>query len=205
MNSLALLQYTGGMAMGLFFAAYCGGTLVVLPRHVSEDVLDAVERERITIFPASPTVFTGLLAHPRLAATDWSTVHTCYSGAAPLSEETLRRWRAAVGAPVHEGYGQTEAGPVLSFNPAGGLVKPGSVGVPVPQTEIEIVDVDTGTRVLPPGARADAGELIAHCRANLAKYKVPVRIEIIDALPKTSVNKADKKRLKERAKCGKGG
>src|SRR5690606_16574434 len=94
------ISHAYGMAMGLFLAAYCAGTLVVLPRYVPEAVLATVERERITVFPGSPTVFVGLMAHPDFARTDWSSVHTCYSGAAPLSAETLRRWRDAVGAPV---------------------------------------------------------------------------------------------------------
>lgn len=295
------VSHSYGMAMGLFLAPYCGGTLVLLPRYVPDDVLAAVEKERITVFPGSPTVFTGLLAHARFAATDWSSVHTCYSGASALPEQTLKRWRDAVGAPVYEGYGQTEAGPVLSFNPVRGAVKPGSVGIPLSQTEIQIVDVETGTRVLAvgergeirargpqimqgyrnlpeetaqtlrggwlytgdigefdaegylfirdrkkdmlivggynvypreledvlvmhaavldaavvgvrddyrgelpvafvalrPGANTDGEELLAHCRANLARYKVPTRIRIVDALPKTSVAKTDKKTLRE--------
>ena len=294
------LSHAYGMAMGLFLAAYCAGTLVVLPRYVAEAVLDTVERERITVFPGSPTVFVGLLAHPRFAGTDWSSVHTCYSGAAPLSAQTLRRWRDAVGAPVYEGYGQTEAGPVLSFNPVCGPVKPGSVGIPVPQTDIEIVDTASGRTVLAPGERGeirargpqcmvgyrnrpgetadalrdgwlytgDIGEfdadgylfirdrkkdmaivggynvypreveevlflhpdvvdaavvgvqdgyrgealiaqvvlrpgalarsdaLAAHCAANLARYKVPARVAIVDALPKTSANKTDKNAIR---------
>jgi long-chain acyl-CoA synthetase len=297
------VSHSYGMAMGLFLAAYCRGTLVLLARYVPEEVLDAVEKERITVFPGSPTVFTGLLGHARFAATDWSSVHTCYSGAAALPEQTLRRWRDAVGAPVYEGYGQTEAGPVLSFNPVRGAVKPGSVGIALPQTEIQIVDLENGTRILPagergeirargpqimqgyrnlpvetaqtlregwlytgdigefdadgylfirdrkkdmlivggynvypreleevlvmhpavldaavvgarddyrgelpvayvalrPGARADAEALLAHCRANLARYKVPARIRIVEALPKTSVAKTDKQALRQRA------
>jgi len=82
-------------------------------------------------------------------------VHTCYSGAAALPAATLARWRDAVGAPVYEGYGQTEAGPVLSFNPVRGPVKAGSVGVPVPLTDIEIVDAVTGEQVLPPGTSGE--------------------------------------------------
>ena len=295
------VSHAYGMAMGLFLAPYCGGTLVLLPRYVPDEVLSAVERERISVFPGSPTVFTGLMAHPRFAGTDWGAVHTCYSGASALAQETLRRWRDAVGAPVYEGYGQTEAGPVLSFNPVRGAVKSGSVGIPVPGTQIQIVDVDTGTRVLPcgergeirargpqimqgyrnlpqetaqtlrdgwlytgdigefdadgylyirdrkkdmlivggynvypreveevlvmhpavldaavvgirdqyrgelpvayvalrSGARADGDELLAHCRANLARFKVPARIRILDALPKTSVAKTDKKTLRQ--------
>lgn len=295
------VSHSYGMAMGLFLAAYCAGTLVVLAKYVPEDVLAAVEAERITIFPGSPTVFVGLMAHPRFAATSWKSVHTCYSGASALAEETLRRWREAVGAPVYEGYGQTEAGPVLSFNPVRGPVKSGSVGIPVPQTEIQIVDVESGTRILGcgergevrargpqimqgyrnlpeetartlrggwlytgdigeldadgylfirdrkkdmlivggynvypreleevlamhpavleaavvgvrdeyrgelpvayvalrPGLRASEEELSAHCRANLARYKVPARIRIVEALPKTSVAKIDKNALRK--------
>ncbi len=297
------VSHAYGMAMGLFLAPNCRGTLVLLKKFVPEDVLAAVERERITIFPGSPTVFVGLLAHPRFRETNWKSVHTCYSGASALAEETLKRWRDAVGAPVFEGYGQTEAGPVLSFNPVRGPVKAGSVGVPVPQTDIEIVDVETGTRVLGPGERGeirargpqimrgyrnlpeetaqtlrggwlytgDIGELdaegylfirdrkkdmlivggynvypreveevlvmhpqvleaavvgvkdeyrgelpvayvaprpgarlteddlMAHCRANLARYKVPARIRFLEALPKTSVAKIDKNALRKRA------
>ncbi len=295
------VSHSYGMAMGLFLAANCCGTLVVLKKFLPEETLSTVEAESITIFPGSPTVFTGLMAHPKFAATDWSTVHTCYSGASALAEETLRRWREAVGAAVYEGYGQTEAGPVLSFNPVRGVVKSGSVGIPVPGTQIQIVDVDAGTRVLPcgergeirargpqimqgyrnlpeetartlrdgwlytgdigefdadgylyirdrkkdmlivggynvypreveevlvmhpavleaavvgiaddyrgelpvayvalrPGARAADDELMAHCRANLARYKVPARIAVVDALPKTSVAKTDKKTLRQ--------
>ena len=293
------VSHSYGMAMGLFLAANCRGALFLLPRFIPDEALAMVERERITIFPGSPTVFVGLLAHPRFAATNWKSVHTCYSGASALAEETLRRWCDVVGAPVYEGYGQTEAGPVLSFNPVRGAVKAGSVGVPVPQTEIEIVDVETGARVLPAGERGeirargpqimqgyrnlpdetaqtlrggwlytgDIGEfdadgylyirdrkkdmlivggynvypreveevlvmhpavleaavvgvrdeyrgelpiayvvlrastdeeqLLAHCRANLARYKLPARIRIVEALPKTSVAKTDKNELRK--------
>lgn len=149
------LSHAYAMAMGLFLAPYAGGTLVILPRYQPDAVLDAVERERISVFPGSPTVFTGLLAHPRFDRTDWSRVHTCYSGASALPAPLLARWQAATGCPVHEGYGMTEAGPVLSFNPVGRPIRPGSVGVPVPLTAIEIVDVETGERVLDAGERGE--------------------------------------------------
>jgi long-chain acyl-CoA synthetase len=145
------LSHAYAMAMGLFLALNCAGTLVILPRYQPEEVFAAVARERIAVFLGSPTIFVGLLAHPGFSASDWHTVHTCYSGSAALPAATLARWREAVGAPVYEGYGQTEAGPVLSFNPVRGPVKAGSVGVAVPLTEIEVVDVETGHQVLPPG------------------------------------------------------
>jgi long-chain acyl-CoA synthetase len=149
------LFHSYAMAMGLFLAVNCRGALVILERYRPEDVLVAVARERVSIFPGSPTLFTGLLGHPEFPGTDWSSVHTCYSGSAALPEETLRRWREAVGAPVYEGYGQTEAGPVLTFNPAHGVTKLGSVGIPVADTQIQIVDVATGRHVLPVGERGE--------------------------------------------------
>ena len=145
------LSHSYGMAMGLFLAANCGGTLVILPRYQADEVLAVVQRERISVFPGSPTVFMGLLAQPRLTSTDWGSVHTCYSGSAPLAAATLERWCQAVGAPIYEGYGLTEAGPVLSFNPAHRTNKPGSVGIALAQTEIQIVDMSDGTQVLPAG------------------------------------------------------
>ena len=126
--------------------AYAQGTLVILPRYTPEAVFDTLARERITHFTGSPTIFTGLMAHPGFAQADFSTLELSYSGSAPLPEELLRRWEAATGVPVIEGYGQSEAGPVISFNPLHGVRKPGSVGIPVPRTEVQVVDLDTGVR-----------------------------------------------------------
>ena len=149
------LFHSYAMAMGLFLCGYSGNTLVILPGYQPEQLLAAIGAQRITIFPGSPTIFTGLMAHPAFAATDWRRVHTCYSGSAALSAQTLERWRSATGAPIYEGYGQTEAGPVLTFNPVAGPVKVGSVGVPVPLTEVQVVDLETGTRILPVGERGE--------------------------------------------------
>jgi len=149
------LFHSYAMAMGLFLCAYSGSTLIILPGYQPEHLLAAIGTQQITIFPGSPTIFTGLMAHPAFAAVDWRRVHTCYSGSAALSAETLERWRSATGAPIYEGYGQTEAGPVLTFNPAAGPVKVGSVGVPVPSTEVQVVDLETGIRVLPAGERGE--------------------------------------------------
>jgi long-chain acyl-CoA synthetase len=162
------LAHAYGMAMGLLLAVRAASTLVILPRYQGDAVLDIVARERIGVFLGSPTIFTGLLAHPRSATTDWRSVHTCYSGASALAAATLERWHALTGAVVLEGYGLTEAGPVLAFNPAGGPVKPATVGVPVPGTEIEIVDVETGTRVLP---RGESGEIRARGPQLMSGYR----------------------------------
>lgn len=145
------LFHSYALSMALYLSAHSRGCLVVLPRYQPEQLLETVVKERITLFPGNPTIYTGLLTHPAASSTDWSTVRACYSGSAPLSVETLRRWEAIVGAPVFEGYGQTEAGPVLTFNPAMGTRKVGSVGVPVPGTTVQVVDLAEPDRPLCPG------------------------------------------------------
>ncbi|CAG4882813.1 putative Long-chain-fatty-acid--CoA ligase [Georgfuchsia toluolica] len=142
-------------AMCLHNMAYARGTLVILPRYAVTAVFDIVRRERITIFAGSPTLFVGLLAHPGFAQADFSSLYLSYSGSAALPEELLRRWQDATNAPVLEGYGQSETGPVLSFNPLHGERKYGSVGLPLPDTIIEIVDLEQGTRVLGLGEKGE--------------------------------------------------
>ena len=138
------LFHVYAVAMCLHNMVYAGGTLVIVPRYTPDAVFDLIEQERITIFAGSPTLFIGLMAHPRFGSIDFSRLDASYSGSAALPEELLRRWEAATGAPVIEGYGQSEAGPVISFNPLQGQRRPGSVGVPVPGTDVQIVDLDEG-------------------------------------------------------------
>lgn len=149
------LFHVYAVAMCLHNMVYAGGTLVIVPRYTPDAVFDLIEQERITIFAGSPTLFIGLMAHPRFGSIDFSRLAASYSGSAALPEELLRRWEAATGAPVIEGYGQSEAGPVISFNPLQGLRRPGSVGVPVPGTDVQIVDLDEGTRALGVGEKGE--------------------------------------------------
>ena len=152
------LFHSYGMAMGLYLAARCAGTLVILPAFRRDDLFDAIERHRITLFPGSPSIYVSLMAHPRFESTDWSSLRMCYSGASALPGAVLRRWEDTVKTAIYEGYGMTEAGPVLSFNGPGQAVKAGSVGLPLPGTRIEIVDAETGRRALGAG---ECGEIRA--------------------------------------------
>lgn len=152
------LFHVFAQAMCLHLAAHCRGTLVILPRYRPDWVVEAVARHRVTLLPAGPTVFNGLLGFEGLAGADLSSLRCCYSGSAPLSVDTAERWRAATGCTIQEGYGQTEAGPVLTYNGPDAPSPPGTVGTALPGTEIQVVDVDTGTRILPAG---EAGEVRA--------------------------------------------
>jgi long-chain acyl-CoA synthetase len=152
------LFHVYSVSMGLYLATHARSRLVILPRYRPEDVLATIARERITLLCGSPTIFIGLMACPQFASADLRSLRLCYSGSAPLSEATLRRWEEATGCGICEGYGQSEAGPVLTYNPQDGLRKVGTVGRALPMTEVQVVDVATGTRVLVPG---EVGEIRA--------------------------------------------
>lgn len=152
------LFHVYSVSMGLYLAAYARSHLVILPRYRPEDVLATIARERITLLAGSPTIFIGLMACPAFEGADLGSLRLCYSGSAPLPAVTLERWEAATGCGICEGYGQSEAGPVLTYNPQVGRRKVGTVGFALPLTQVEVVDVETGTRVLPAG---EVGEIRA--------------------------------------------
>jgi long-chain acyl-CoA synthetase len=152
------LFHSFALAMNLYQALCCAGALVILPRYRPDWVVAALQAERITVLPAGATVFTGLLGYAPLLQADLRHLRICYSGASALPAEIMRRWQDATGATIYEGYGQTEAGPILTYNAPSFPVKPGRVGVPLPETEVQVVDLATGRIVLPPG---DSGEVRA--------------------------------------------
>jgi long-chain acyl-CoA synthetase len=152
------LFHSYATAMALHLAVYCSGTLVILPKYSAEATLHALENERITIFPGSPTIFVGLMAHPAFLKTNFSALRVCYSGSAALRAATLAQWENSVHCKIYEGYGQTEAGPILTYNSTHRIAKAGSVGVALPHTTIEIVDLETGQAALVAG---ESGEVRA--------------------------------------------
>jgi long-chain acyl-CoA synthetase len=152
----------------LHTAAYARGTMVVLPRYRPDETLAAMQAEKITIFGGSPTIYTSLLSFEGFAAADLSSLYYSVSGSAALPATVLQQWEARVGTPIVEGYGQSEAGPVLTYNPLHGIRKPGSVGVPLPDTEVEVVDLEQGKRLLPAGEK---GEIRARGPQVMAGYR----------------------------------
>lgn len=162
------LFHVFAVSMCLHLSCYCRGCLTILERYHPGELCAALERDRITILPAGPTIFTGLLNFDGFADTNLDALTWCYSGSAPLPEETLRRWEDATGCFILEGYGQTEAGPVLTYNPAAGVKKPGSVGVALIDTVVQIVDLETGETVLPAG---QTGEIRARGPQLMAGYR----------------------------------
>jgi len=132
-------------------------TNVLVPRPEPESVLEITRKYRPTYFPCVPTIYVGLLNHPKFSGKDLSFIKGCVSGAAPLAVETIRGWERAVGATIMEVYGLTETSPLSHANPWRGKAKVGSVGIPVSDTDCKIVDVETGTRELGFG---ESGEIL---------------------------------------------
>ncbi len=155
-------------SMCMHLAVHCRGTMVIMKRFHPETAVQVLVTEKITLFPAGPTVFNGLLAFDGFQDADFSRLRCCVSGSAPLAEETLKAWKAVTGTKIAEGFGQSEAGPVLTMLAADDTPLPGSVGKPLPYTEMQIVDVETGKMVLGPG---EQGEIRARGPQIMSGYR----------------------------------
>jgi long-chain acyl-CoA synthetase len=134
-----------------------GGEIVMLPRFEAKAALAAVGRTHVTSLPGVPTMYQALLDCPNIAKTDFTSLRACISGGAPLPAELKARFEARSGAVVIEGYGLTESSGVVSCNPYEGLNKLGSIGQPVPGTDVKLVDKEDPTKPAPDG---EPGELI---------------------------------------------
>ena len=278
-------------------------TMVLIPRPDLRHIFLAIQKHRPRYFPGAPRIYILLNESPDIARYDLRSIESFLSGSAPLPVDVLRRFESLTGGKVMEGYGLTEAAPVTHSNPSDGTRKPGSIGIPMPDVDCKIVDLETGARevdpgepgelcvrgpnvmdgywrrpdetalvlrdgwlhtgdivrmdedgyffvvdrkkemivvsgfkvyprevdevlyahpavleaaavgvphpskgevvkafvVLRPGMRASAQELVDHCRASLAPYKVPVEVSFREALPKTIVGKVLRRQLAQEA------
>jgi long-chain acyl-CoA synthetase len=131
--------------------------LVPDPRDLS-DVIDTIRKVRPAFLPGVPTLFNALDDHPETLAgrVDFSSIKLCISGAAPLLAEGKRRFEELTGGRMIEAYGLTESMLAAVMTPVQGEYRPGSVGVPLPDVEVRVADMDTGEGSLPAG---EVGEI----------------------------------------------
>jgi acyl-CoA synthetase (AMP-forming)/AMP-acid ligase II len=131
-----------GMVVVMGTMLRAGGTIVTLPRFEIEAFLTAMQKYRVTVANLVPPVILALAKHPAVDRYDLSSLKGIGSGAAPLGPEVAQACAERVGCAVRQGYGLTESSPVTHFTPPGpGRNRPGSVGPPVPNTEVQIVDL----------------------------------------------------------------
>ncbi|OLO25689.1 long-chain fatty acid--CoA ligase [Alkalihalophilus pseudofirmus] len=144
---------TGAMNLTIFAA----GTIICMKRFTIEQTIEYMRKYRPTFFPGVPTMYIALLRHPDATEEVLSSMKVCNSGSAPMPVEAMKEFEIKTGSFIVEGYGLSEAAPITHRNPVTGLKKPGSIGIPLPNTESKIVDRETGSMELPPG---EVGELI---------------------------------------------
>ncbi len=133
-----------------------GALQIIHPKYDPEQVLISIRDFRPTYFPAVPTVFVSLLNHPKVSEYGLEHVRFFNSGGAPCPVEVMDSFERRIGRPLNEGYGLSETSPVTHSTPQLAFRKLGTIGVPFPDTDMKVVDVETGTRELPFG---EAGEL----------------------------------------------
>ena len=274
--------------------------MVLVAQPTPDNLLAAIEQHRPNLFAAVPAMIIGLNNHPKISEADITSLKGIFCGSSPLAVETMKRFEKLTGGKIFEGYGLSETINILTVNPVFRLRKPGSCGIVWPDTDLVVVDVETGTKVMPRGEMGELiargpqvikeywnnpeetaqairdgwfytgdivtmdedgfvfivdrkkdmiicsgfnvyprdidevlyahpaimeacavgvpdpkrgetvkayvvvkegqslteEEVIAHCRANLAPYKVPTIVEFIDAIPRTAVGKPDRKVLR---------
>lgn len=147
-----------GMTVCMLVGIYLGSELVLVPNpRPIENVMRIIQKERATLFPGVPAMYIGIVNHPRIQEYDLTSVRACISGSAPLPMEIQERFGNLTGGRLVEGYGLTEAAPVTHCNPLYGTRRAGSIGVPFPDVEVKLVDLDTGSE-LPVGTEQQ-GEL----------------------------------------------
>jgi len=152
---IAPFTHVYGFLQGVLSPVSARAEVVIPERFQPEHVVELMARHRVTVFGGGPpAIYAGVLAASNLPGADLSALRVCPAGGAPMPVELLERWRATIGRAIHEGYGMTEIAPISGTTELTG-VRPGSVGKPMPCNEVQVVDLETGTHVLPPGERGE--------------------------------------------------
>jgi len=149
------------------YSAWMAHEILLVPRPEPKINIELIKKYRPTFLPGVPTIFVGLLDDPEFRKLDFSSIKGFFSGAAPLAADTINDLNKLTGALMCEVYGSTETSPIACVTPWGGKVKPGTVGCPMPDTDIRIVDIDDHEKELPEG---ESGEIVIKGPQIMAGY-----------------------------------
>jgi long-chain acyl-CoA synthetase len=144
-----------GFTVGMMAGAWLGAMQVLIPKYDVDALLSAVRDHRPTYFPAVPTIFISLLNHPKTREYGLDRIRAFNSGSAPLPMEVLEQFENLTGGMLSEGYGLSEASPVTHNSPSLSVRKPGSIGIPLPDTDMKIVDLEGGLEEVPLGSEGE--------------------------------------------------
>ncbi len=149
--NVAPMFHIWGLTYAAWVPIYTAGTLVMIPKYDPDEVVKGLAKYRVSIFAGGPApIYMGLLGSPYFQGADLSALKYCPSGGAPCPEDLHKVWLERTGCPILEGWGMSEGAP-FCLNHYNLRRKMLTVGNPVPETEVEIVDLETGEHVLPMG------------------------------------------------------
>jgi long-chain acyl-CoA synthetase len=146
-----------GMTVCMNLAVLTANTMLLIPDPRDlDDVVHTIFRYKPTLYPGVPAIYNAINNYPDIAKYRLNSIRACISGAAGLPVEVQKRFTEITGAALVEGYGLSEASPVTHANPVFGENRIGTIGLPWPDTEVKLVDVESGERVVGVG---EPGEL----------------------------------------------
>ena len=151
------LFHAYGVTVGMLVGTRLGATLVLLPKPEIGLLMEAIERKIPTFVPAVPPLYERIVTEAERRGMSLQGIRYGLSGAMPLPAALVERWEAATGGLLVEGYGLTETSPVIVGNPMTHERRPGSIGVPFPDVDVRVADVEDLDREVPLG---DRGELL---------------------------------------------
>ncbi len=150
--------HLAGLAFGMVAMSTANTQCLIPDPRNTDHFCREIDQNNATVVANVPTLYQMLLDNPRFRAIDFSMLKICLSGAAPFSVKAINAFEKVVGkGKVLEVYGMTETSPLVTMNPLEGTKKIGSVGIPIQNTAVKLVDTETGTREVAPG---EAGEVI---------------------------------------------
>jgi long-chain acyl-CoA synthetase len=165
---MPMFHVYGNMALNTSLVSRWPMALVPNPRDI-DDLIATIAKVKPAVLHGVPTLFIALLNHPKVQAgkADFKSLKVCYAAAAPLLAETKRQFEALTGGSLLEAYAMTETMLAAVVCPAHGVHKQGSIGLPLPDVDVRIVDIDTGEQTLPPG---EMGEIVVSAPQIMVGY-----------------------------------
>jgi long-chain acyl-CoA synthetase len=138
-----------GLTVALLMGLADGATIVIQTNaRETRELLTLIDRYQPTQFPGVPALYNAFNHQPDIGKFRIRSIKYCLSGSAPLPLEVARKFESLTGGAIVEGYGLSETSPATHVNPLHGERRPGSIGLPLPDTEERVTDPETGTRVL---------------------------------------------------------
>jgi long-chain acyl-CoA synthetase len=169
--------HSAGYVVSQDFIIWSGWTSTIIPRPEPGILIETLKKYKPDFLPGVASIFVGLLANPQFRKMDLSFVKGFFTGAAPIAADTVQQLKALTGKDVYDNYGMTENVAFATGMPWGGKSKISTIGVPFPNTDVKIVDIDRGDTELKPG---EAGEIcIKGPQVMSGYYKQPAETALV--------------------------